>query len=39
MNEKVFAEVVNNPNITKDDIMKELVTATEKAKQIAATHP
>ncbi|MDB5054823.1 MAG: hypothetical protein JWM44_2873 [Bacilli bacterium] len=39
MNETVFAKVVSNPNITKDDIMKELQTATDKAKQIAATHP
>jgi ABC-type glycerol-3-phosphate transport system substrate-binding protein len=39
MNETVFAKVVSTPNITKDQIMKELETATKKAQQIAATEP
>lgn len=39
MNETVFAKVVSTPNMTKDQLMKELETATKKAQQIAATEP
>lgn len=39
MNEKVFSKVVTTENLSKDELMKELATATEKAKQIASTQP
>jgi multiple sugar transport system substrate-binding protein len=37
MDQTVFSKVVSTENITKEQIMKELELATEKAKQIAAT--
>ncbi|MGG4393514.1 hypothetical protein ABEX25_04240 [Paenibacillus thiaminolyticus] len=39
MNEKVFSTVVLTENLSKDELMQELETATENAKQIAATQP
>lgn len=39
MNEKVFSKVVLTENLSKDELMQELETATENAKQIAATQP
>lgn len=39
MNEKVFSKVVLTENVSKEDLLKELETATENAKQIAATQP
>lgn len=39
MNEKVFSKIVTTENISKEEITKLLETATEKAKQIAATQP
>ncbi|XID92032.1 hypothetical protein ACF3MZ_26710 [Paenibacillaceae bacterium WGS1546] len=39
MNESVFGKVVSTPNLSKDDLMKELDAATKRAQQIAATEP
>jgi len=39
MNEKVFSKVVMTENLSKEDLMKELKTATDKAQQIASTRP
>lgn len=39
INEVVFGKVVSEKDLTKEDLMEELKTATEKAKQIAETKP
>ncbi|PZE20055.1 extracellular solute-binding protein [Paenibacillus xerothermodurans] len=39
LNETVFSKMVSTPNMTKDQLMKELETATKRAQQIAATEP
>lgn len=39
MNETVFGRLVREENLTMDDLMQELETATQNAKDIAATGP
>ncbi|TCN26683.1 ABC transporter substrate-binding protein [Mesobacillus foraminis] len=39
MNEKVFSKLVGTENLTADQLMKELESATKKAQQIAETQP
>lgn len=39
MNEKVFSQLVTNEKLTKEQLMKELESATKKAEQIAETQP
>ncbi|MBT2757262.1 extracellular solute-binding protein [Mesobacillus foraminis] len=39
MNEKVFSKLVSTENLTVDQLMKELESATKKAQQIAETQP
>ncbi|MCT4781638.1 MULTISPECIES: ABC transporter substrate-binding protein [Exiguobacterium] len=39
MNEVVFTKLTNEPNLTKEDLMKELEKATKASKQVADTQP
>jgi ABC-type glycerol-3-phosphate transport system substrate-binding protein len=39
MNEKVFSKLVTTEKLTKEQLMKELESATKKAQQIAETEP
>lgn len=39
MNENVFSQLITKENFTKDQLMKELESATKKAEQIAKTKP
>lgn len=39
MNEKVFSQLVTKKDLTKEQLMKELETATKQAKQIVETKP
>jgi ABC-type glycerol-3-phosphate transport system substrate-binding protein len=39
MNEKVFSKLVTTEKLTKEQLMKELESATKKAKQVAETQP
>lgn len=39
MNEKVFSKLVSTEKLTKEQLMKELESATKKAQQVAETQP